>query len=831
MGVNSQAVKSRRKNGTYGKSSHKVLSGVQRPTINFLSTSEDDETYQQSSSQVRKHTSTSTILDTKRDAGESQKHSVLNKRSANTTSTDEVSHVDDCFSDTPESRSSQKGTLAVSSAKRSFLSAGRPPTEKRRRLHREDKDYDESVLDKIDRRRKLPVEARGAGLVHEHDSHYQRQRGGSRGQSQSAASGAIAKPGAVKPSDKNASNTGISCENGQDSSTKSRVKPEITPSAASGSQSPTTQYSYLDNACTESLKPKSTPPRNILRDALPRFSSPSSLQMPDLTISTIRRQRSKTPTKKPINDYNLGPTIAFSPSRQKLRDKLIHNSTYSSSLSGHDFGDTKVLSPPLVEIDEDLVENVKLEADKTYTADAKNGSGNVGSATITQNRGPKVTYAAEHRTLLQESTDTIFDSCMLADGTSFVTAKRSRELPATIKPERAPSDEQELEKPSQNTMRSIHELREAGVNQRLTRQTEALLDDVENCVHQSQRRLALIEVVKGLQSPSFVRQFLEAGCGIRLLNVAKSSSDEIVSFLLSTIFLITANEPDSYTMLEEQFQGKTVNYLSQCLSYNECMEGPSLSRRFGISRDFQKQIRTICEYIRRLPVWGATRPQKMTCQVVSLQCLERIVRSSREGGSLQEMLSKEAIERLVDIIYHADVGPNEAVTQAHGVTVVLALSILESSAVVYSITGLDCSLLWTDRMVTRLCDFILKVPRNTAKDWQLLSLFLRLGLNLSNNSLQICKLFSRTDTLRTILQISADNFLLLSADGRTDDQNVLMDNLILSLGLLINLCDDYPKTCKLFLEPAADGGTSLETVIRLFLTRIPSAFEVNPLRT
>ena len=825
MGVDTQAVKPRRRNVTYGKSSRKALSGVQRPTNNFLSASED-EIDRQGLLQTRKYASPATITIAKRQASGSQKHHILNKRSASTSLSDKVSLVDDDLSDVPETQISQTAPSTSSGAKRDFLPARRLPTEKRRRLHKEDQGHNELNLNRIGSRPNSTAEARGLRLAHGSES----QRDGSWVPSQRIASKASAQPGTVKPSNRIANNIGAHRGETQKSSIGPPGQEEITPSAASGTQSSPKQPFCFDGAGTESLKARTRSPEKGHGDDLPRFASPSSLQMPDLTISTLRRARSKTPTNNPPNNYNFGHATTFSPSRQKLREKLINNSQYSSTPPEQDVDDTcmKASTPPSLISDESLAENMKYVADNPSTAEERNGSEVIGSAPISQNRGPKVTYTAGHRTLLQESADTIFESSILIDRT-LVVPKKSRELPTPVKPTKILSDEEELEKPSQNSMRSIYELREAGVNQRLTRQTEALLDDVEISAHLSQRRLALIELVKGLQTPSFVRQFLEAGCEIRLLDIARSCSDEIIGFLISIIFLVTANEPDSHTMLEDRFQSKTVNVLSQYLEYNDCMEGAFLSRRFGTSRDFQRQIRTICEYIKKLPVWGTARPQKLTCQVVSLQCLEHIVRSSREGGSVQELLSKESIERLVDIVYHADVGsePGEATPQDCVITTTLALSILESSAIVYSISGQDCSLLWTDRTVTRLGEFVLKVSSNKAEDWQLLSLFLRLGLNLSNNSLQICRVLSRTDIIRTILQITANNFSLLSADGSVNNHNVLMDNLILSLGLLINLCDNYPKTCKLFLEPAGDGGAPLETVIRLFLTRIPSAFEVS----
>ena len=831
MGVETQAVKPRRKNITYGKSSRKALSGVQRPTNNFLSASEDDEIERESRLQAREYASSPTITVAKRQASESRKHPVFNKRRANTSSSDEVSLVDNDFNNAPETLISQTAPITSSSAKRAFLSTRRSPTEKRRRLHKEDQGHDESNLDRVGSRPNSTAEARGLSLVHKHEKHQDGQRDGSWEPSQNIASKAIVRPGTVKSSKHITSITGTHQQEGQKSSIRPPDKAELTPSAASVSQPSLMQPFCFGDAGTEPLNARVRSPEKVFRDDLPRVSSPSSLRMPNLKISTARRARSRTPANKPPGNHNFGSATTSSPSRQKLRDKLTSNSQYSSSLSGQDLGDPcmKALTPPSMKSDENLAEDIKCAADNTYTAEERDGSKMIDSTSISQNRGSKVTYAAGHRTLLQESPDAIFESSILADRTPPVVPKKSRELPTPMKPTRTLSDEQEPEKSSQSSMRSIYELREAGVNQRLTRQTEALLDDVEISVHLSQRRLALLELVKGLQTPSFVRQFLEAGCEIRLLDIAMSCSDEIIGFLISVIFLVTANEPDSHTILEDRFQSKAVNVLSQCLGYYEWMEEPSVNRKFGTSRDFQRQIRTICEYIKRLPVWGIARPQKLTCQVVSLQCLEHIVRSSREAGSVQELLPKESIERLVDIVYHDEVGskPGDATPQDCVIATTLALSILESSAVVYSISGQDCSLLWTDRTVTRLGEFILRISSNTAKDWQLLSLFLRLGLNLSNNSLRVCRVFSRADLIRTTLQICATNFSLLSADGSDKNHNVLMDNLILSLGLLINLCDNYPKTCKLFLEPAGGAAAPLETVIRLFLTRIPSAFEVS----
>ena len=824
MPANNSIISSKRRNFTYGKTSRRVLDGVQGPAANFFSTMDEDES-NDGPSRLREGLLSSPMSSPLRGDSASD-HNVVSGSSASTPSSDEILAIKEHY-DALGAVTSKTALISRQRTKRSSPSVARLPIEKRRRLRKEDQEDEiENGSAGTSPKENADVVIRKSPYIRMQESSINKRRPIGRELSKTSTMIQLGKLESIKAGLRS-SNKGTNKRVNRGKQQESSELREVKNSLDLGPHVPTTERLHAGDSLTESLKDRVTPPRTS-SEAPDQHATPSSLPIPNLKISAASSRRSPTPTRKAnISVGHFKPSVSSSSARQKLKDKLINNSSELNhpTKAGIDritSGKTTLLS---IESNGNQSETLDAMGQDRYSKSQESNTLDVVSAPgIVQNPGPKVTYAAGHRTVLQEPSDTIFESTMIAGDTLLTKSKRNRQLPCPANYAQRVLDDEDVDEP-QNSMKSIHELRKAGVNQRLSRQTEALLDDVESSSSLPQQRLALTELIKGLQSPSSVRQFLEFDYETRLMNALETNSDEIICFLLSTIFLLTSNDSTSHVMLEQSFRERIVDFLSNCLSNDKDVQELLQIRKFSISKDLRKQVQSICQYIMELSVWGSPRPRRLTCQLVCLQCLESIVRKTREARSTEELLSKDTIERLVEIVDRTDFGAKEKASVSF-ISVRLALSTLESSAVVYNVTELDCSLLWTEHAIRRLCDSLVNLPNNIQEDRRLLSLFLRLGLNLSNSSLAVCTAFSRADVIGTIIRLITGYFPLLPVGSDEIEQNLVLDNLILSLGLLINLCEKRPKTCELFLESSRDAGGPLVTVIRLFLTRVPNAFEV-----
>ena len=570
---------------------------------------------------------------------------------------------------------------------------------------------------------------------------------------------------------------------------------------------------------------KTPPPR-----AADTLLSPSNLQIPELQISSVRPQSTRGLSEG--KDTVVGTSrlaTSDSPSRPKLKNKLNHGLNKGHVKSPKDLKGIENGSSTWL-IGESAAEKTgkpsSVNYKKAISSEDSNGDKVLTAISAIQSQGPKKTYGAGHRTLLQESTEPVLESSAFLDLSLPQQPKRGRELPEPAGFLKGASEDQENEELLQPGMRSIYELREAGLNQRLNRQIEALVDDIESCVSIRQRRVALLELVKQLLSPTFLRQFRDSGCDVRLTRTMKSNHDEITRFLFSAAFLIISDGSDLAVLLDGQTRYLVIDLLSENLVFDEDFADLLRSRKLAASRDLQKECHKICEFLITLPLWKNGRPSQVTLQTIALQGLECIVRESREAGSRDDLLDKEAIKRLVGILDSAELGPSGKGTVNAQVNTHLALSTLESSAIVYSMADKDYSSLWTDASISDLGTFIVNLLRSTGSSGGLLSLGLRLSLNLSNSSPSVCAVLARSDVIEACLQAIVGHFMSLSGEDTGGKRDLLLDNLVLMLGFLINLAEKHGETCEIFLETSRNSSLHIDTVIDLFLTRSSNAFEV-----
>ncbi|KAI4154003.1 MAG: hypothetical protein LQ340_001944 [Diploschistes diacapsis] len=600
--------------------------------------------------------------------------------------------------------------------------------------------------------------------------------------------------------------------------------------ADSGFSAETERNADISGSCVRPLTHYLTPsPSRRSSHAGNQSPSPSGLQLPELQFSSVRGQRSyKSPTRSNAAAGSSRPSAVLSPSRLKLKDKLRY---HYDDRNGTPEKQSKEITPR--RISPPLLDDSKVSASSVFSLDPnvsdKEDIGNshtqLTDLAVRQAQGPRMTYAAGHRTVLQEPKDTYFEHSILAGQQSPPASKRIRELPPPESSLKVTTEDEEFQNSSQNGLRSIYELREAGSIQRITRQTEALMDDIEGSVSASQQRLALVELIRGLQSASFKQQFWDSGCEVRLLNILESGSDQIIRFLLSVAMLSNFDHSGSAVLLDHQSRDKAITFWAGCLDDAVDINALLVNRRFGLTRDLQREIRKVCDNIKALPLWGQSGPPQLSCQMLSLRCLEHVVRQSREAGSTQALLSRPTIERLLEIVSQTDFDSTNASELAMLISR-LALSTLESSAIVYSVSDQACESLWSDGAIRKLGMLITRIPKKLEKNQQLLSLGLRLGLNLSNSSLAACTAFARPEVITTILHTIVEHFSLLSLEGTDDERNIILDNLVLSLGFLINVSEKNERTRELFLRHSDDASAPIETVIRLFVTKLEDASEV-----
>ncbi|MCJ1399962.1 hypothetical protein MMC11_003165 [Xylographa trunciseda] len=415
---------------------------------------------------------------------------------------------------------------------------------------------------------------------------------------------------------------------------------------------------------------------------------------------------------------------------------------------------------------------------------------------------------------------------------SAATANLANPLNGRLKPQNLSVLSEAMDEsadPNTGTIRSIHELREAGSNARMTRDIEATLDDIDERSHTpvSLRRSGLLEVAAKLQQPEFCCRFINLGLESRLLAYVDSCSDTIAGILLLTAMLQVMAHPVSRHTLSEFALPGVLNFLGRYLECQEDLKSMVRSRKSNMSKALQAEVFAFCASFMLADVWRSGHPTRITGRILSLQCLEYIVRHQREAGSTSDILSHEILERLTEILIPSHNAVVLTLESGETAEVQLSLSILESSSIAYTKCSDGQDMLWTSGSIAKMTEFLSIIQTRTGPQaGSLRTLALRLCLNLTNNNPAVCHVFSDPNVIHATLSMIGSSFSTLLSEAVEESSEIVVDNLVLSLGLLINLAEWNERTRELFLLSHEDKPHPLSTLSKIFESNIERTSEV-----
>jgi len=569
----------------------------------------------------------------------------------------------------------------------------------------------------------------------------------------------------------------------------------------------------------------------------PQLSSPGQLNILGLNI--------KYPYKGPeqtggagTNSY-LGHRLQHSATpRTKLKDRL-HGGSKPAGLSivNQDGDSDDSDSQSLISSTQGIPVNQELRrngAKPSFNTTREGSQQQPSSQPVprTQNGGPKITYSRQ-RSYMTESDMNEADLLNLSDiGSQETNTGRSRTRPGLSKLQTLQSLSEEMDEGPDSQAgapKSIHELREAGTNARLLRDIEALLDDIDsgNSVTISLKRSGLLDIATKLQQPEFCRRFLDHGLEGRLFTQLGQNTDAIANILLIAAMLPIVANSSSPHVLSQLLERRVVDFLGRHLHNVQDLASVVRSREVKMSKALQADIDSFCASLLMSSAWKNGRPTHVTGQVVSLQCLEYLVRQLREAGSTSDLLPQIVTERLVDILALGQEAFSSALEKRHVTDTHLALSILESSTITQPVSSDGEHLPWSIESIEKMEKFLTFVQEYSGEGLDgLRTLALRLCLNLTNNSRSRCEAFSTPKMIHTSSSLIEAYFRNLSTGLTGESQALTIDNLVLSLGLLINLAEWSQSSRELYTTKYEARAAPLDTLSRLFQASLARTSEV-----
>jgi hypothetical protein len=506
-------------------------------------------------------------------------------------------------------------------------------------------------------------------------------------------------------------------------------------------------------------------------------ASPSGMPLSTRTLSKpagISKHSRKSPEKLP---------------RQRLIDSLVEQTVQQDEMSDDMLSSDEsdiASSLPLSSLPPNGMDFSGIQSLSQDTP----GPAAIPSSQGSQSAGPKFTYSRQ-RSMLQEKD--IMQELALDIPSQPTQAPNSgrtgRGSRPTLPPlQNFPEEEDDIQ--GTPGIRSVHELRQAGANNRFLDEIEDLLDRIGTpSTPSSMRRGGLLDLASKIKDKDFERKFRANSVELRLFVHLGQETDFIAGFaMVSILIALLADTSMPHVVAQLRRHGIT-RLLIRLL---ECQTGIvplSKERKSNMSKITRSSISKLQDFLLKLPVWEALQPEAITPRTTALKCLELMIRQTREAGNSGDIISKELSTALFSILKSAeeeslwDLPNGQQAIDFH-----LALSALESHSVTAR-TAYDESI-WISDYLPIIADTLQIALSRPVEGFGLLQvLILRLTLNVTNNNPKASDVFAREALMAVMGQVIVAKFKMISRFLTEEEFSITIDHLILVLGVMINFAE------------------------------------------
>ncbi|KAM3545636.1 hypothetical protein ARSEF1564_001451 [Beauveria bassiana] len=504
----------------------------------------------------------------------------------------------------------------------------------------------------------------------------------------------------------------------------------------------------------------------------------------------------ETTISKPID---LSDTMIPAPRRQRLIDRLVAQRAESPEFDlESDSGSSSDIEKGVSQghlahsIDGPIYnsQSPQIRSGAARTPDRRSGPA--------KNRKIKLTYSSSRSFL--GSSQGQDGTVMLDDGGSVLPTQREEDpFAAPLSPPAAEYDfADDLDIPKVG-IQSVHELRRAGANNRFSDEMDDLLSRIgkPSAVPSLLRRNALCELANKLQQKEFASQFRDHAARDNVVKAIGSEPDVISGFALIAAlvtFLSFSPAPHLLRQLTAEKIGKLLSRLFQ--EQQDVME-IAAQKRLNLSRSTKSLLESLKIGILQMDIWHEEKLPSLTPRALALQLLVILSRSA-DIQCLEHLTGD--IER--DIVVMASFYSKER--PPRNIDYVLIILALEAQS---NLIGLE-----SQRYATAIkgC-FQATLDTWLLQDDSLNNTTLKLAINVTNSEIGAsvfddCLLLSKL-----VVLISESLSQIQSTLQRSGFQSNLYDELLLLLGILINILEHCPQA------RASVDGDSLDMATALWL--------------
>ncbi|CAI7648195.1 unnamed protein product [Penicillium viridicatum] len=431
-------------------------------------------------------------------------------------------------------------------------------------------------------------------------------------------------------------------------------------------------------------------------------------------------------------------------------------------------------------------------------------------------RGSRVTYARQRSFLddmiMSEDLSTHNDSSCPKHRSQSVQRQLNYEATSTAR----------LIVPNEDTnedgsVRSIHELRQAGGNARYRGAVESIFEDIEDPQNSlSGRCNAFLQLCGKLLDTGLKRRFVECNFDKRLVDCLSMDLQVVPTILAFCAYALASSDGHMSYVLATSAWPKLLDASPALLGLQDDIPVTARAQASGLSRPLQKILQNTIPQIAAM-LFPDTALSKLSPCTLALYCLRSTISTMQTKGenpTLSTSLLKPLVQALVSESQHCV--SLEKIHPESSQILCMGFSILEASTTLAeSLTKENWGILDPlSELHSLLC-----LESGTAS--QIQPLYIRLILNITNSNPPLCDRFAIPEMVGGLVHIVSANFGDLTEDALGKANNSL-DSVILALGALINLTEQSEASRSIFLRSAGSSKHFLDQLLHLFMTHVES---------
>lgn len=372
------------------------------------------------------------------------------------------------------------------------------------------------------------------------------------------------------------------------------------------------------------------------------------------------------------------------------------------------------------------------------------------------------------------------------------------------------------------SVRSIHELRQAGGNARYRGAVESIFEDIEDTQNSlSGRCNALLQLCGKLLDIGLKRRFVECNFDKRLVDCLSMDDRVLPTALVFSAYALGSSDGHMSYVLATSAWPKLIELSPMLLGIEDGISEVAKAQRSGLSRPLQKTVQDIVPRIFDMlfPEPVTLRPSPCT---LALYCLKSTISTMQIKGENPSALSTPLLESLIRLLLsESQRCISQDTSPATGSQkLCLIFSVLEAlTASPDSIQNEHRSIL--GRLSTLHGLFNLKSGHADVVGQHIQPLLIRVILNVTNSNRAICDEFANREMVGGLVHMVTTNFGDLTEDALGQENNSL-DIVILALGALINLTEQSEASRSIFLHSSGSHPSFLDRLLHLFTTFVDS---------